>query len=277
MSIMLDQTYKVDMVVKAKNKYLKENVLHVDVETLPSIHIINLKPHIKLGKELEAVLKPLNVMDVLFLCTKYKLRKGKLIPHSSFYNVLSISFTFLLMLASCYIIFTSSLTVQMKSCPYCLQFIRIIFYSLLAIGAFLNCYINIFRSKNMFLFLLKIKHVYKTLKMFKDIKSLAFSNWCYVVILQVYHLHWIVYSCFCYTPLSVGNNVTGLFWIVLDAALLYAIRIMRLLTLPLEKWVKEIKLIRFDDEESWTKMLEVYKDLLEAYGIFEETFETLVL
>ncbi|KAH9644403.1 hypothetical protein HF086_006431 [Spodoptera exigua] len=39
--------------------------------------------------------------------------------------------------------------------------------------------------------------------------------------------------------------------------------------------VRQIKSTRFDEEESWDNMLKVYKDILEAYGLFEKKFEIL--
>ncbi|KAH9644375.1 hypothetical protein HF086_006403 [Spodoptera exigua] len=116
-----------------------------------------------------------------------------------------------------------------------------------------------------------------TLDMTKDIKNLAFSNWCHVVTLHVYHVSWIIYAYFFFTPLTAANNLTGYCWAALDINLLYAIRTMKLLILPLQHWVKQINLIRFDDEESWNSMLIVHKDLLSAYGTFEETFQILIV
>lgn len=257
-----------------KKKHYKENIFEFDNEV---VQINNPKLDNRLEKYLESVLKPLNFMETFFFCRKYNIRNGKITPNSVFYNALSVTFSFLLMLACGYYIFTSPFTIQMEGYQYFLQWCRIIFFCLLFTSTFLNCSVNNLRSNKICLLVLKLQNVYKVLKMSDDIKSLAFSNWCYIVILHVFHVSWVFYACFFFTAMGAGNNLTGYCWSALDTNLLYAIRTMKLLTLPLQQWVKQINLTPFHEEESWTSMLKAYKDILEAYGIFEETFEILVL
>lgn len=261
----------------AKKKYLKGNDSEIDAEAEPSANTNSSKPENKIEKELEAFLKPLHIMDFFFFCAKYKIRKGKIVPNTTIYNVLSFFYTFLLMVSCGYFIFASPFKIHIEGYKYFLQWSRVIFYFFLFTSTFLNCFINIFRSNRIVLFILKMQNVYKILKMTEDIKSLVFSNWCHVVILHVYHVVWVSYAYFYYSALGAGNNITSYCWAAVDTNLLYAIQTVKLLIVPLQNWVRKIKLTRCDEEESWSSMLVVYKDFLEAYEIFEETFQFSVL
>ncbi|KAF9406763.1 hypothetical protein HW555_012971 [Spodoptera exigua] len=119
--------------------------------------------------------------------------------------------------------------------------------------------------------------VYKLLKITEEIQCLAFANWCSIVALHAYHISWILFSYFLFPTIGSAYNVTSYCCTILDTNLLYAIRTMKLLILPLEKMVRHIKSTRFDEEESWDNMLKVYKDILEAYGMFEKKFEILIV
>lgn len=242
-----------------------------------NIDIHNETVHNKLEKELEAVLKPLNVIEIFFFCRKYKICNGRITPNSTLYSIISVIFTFVLLIFCGYYMFGSSFTNQLKGFEYFVHCCKLIFYCFLFISFLLNCFINIFHGNRIICFILKLQNVYKILKMFANVKSLTFSNWCYIVVLHAYHCFWILSSYICFVNQDAGYYIISYFWAILDTHLLYAFRLMKLLILPLENLVKIIKLTRFDEEESLTNMLEMYKDLLEAYRIFEEAFEILVL
>ncbi|KAF9405274.1 hypothetical protein HW555_013927, partial [Spodoptera exigua] len=121
------------------------------------------------------------------------------------------------------------------------------------------------------------RNVRSVLKILGAVKEFRFSNWCHIVTLHMCHICWMLYSYFCFSSMGAGYNITSYCWAAIDINMMYALRTIKLLTLPLQHWVRRIKLMSFDEEESWTNMLNVYKDILEAYGIFEDTFQHMIV
>lgn len=79
-----------------------------------------------------------------------------------------------------------------------------------------------------------------------------------------------------FKQIGIANIFMSYCIISVDMNILYATRLMKLMTKALKIWVINIQLEGCVENCYWNAMFEVYSKLLEAYTIFEKSFHHLV-
>lgn len=233
------------------------------------------------GKELQSALKPINMMLAIFFCAKYKIRNNMIKSNSVFNNIISV-FAMIILTCCCYYsTFDSKFLVNVNGFIYIQHLAKIYVFLVVVLGNILSCFTNISQKYNNVLFVIKIQAIYTKLKINKSLKRFILPNWISVIALIFYHISWILFSHFVIDFLDFGITITNEIWLTLDMNILYATRIMKLLTNPLKSWMKNARMTECvynsEKETFWNTMLEVYMEIFEAYKIFEKTFKQLVL
>ena len=267
-----------DMPVTRKDKRkFKENVLIYDTHETNSSFSNSF-----LEKDLQLVLTPMHIMLVLFFCAKYNIWNHKITPNSIQYSIFSVLAT-LTILSSCfYFMIGFSITEHLMGFQYFQHLNKLYVYLLLVFGSFLNSCINIIQKRNNVFLVLKIQNVFRNLKIKRVFKRFICSNWICVIVLNSFHILWVLYSYYNYelNVIGIGISIMSYCFVSFDMTLLYAARIIKLLTEPLNNWVKNVKKSRcvgnFENERYWNKMFEVYMEILEVYEYIEKTIHQMV-
>lgn len=231
-------------------------------------------------EDFQSMLRPLNLMQNIFFCAKYRIRNNFITKNSYCYKYLPI------LLCLAYITYLACL---IYSFIYLLHFDVLflsialsIFYQFFScfLGYLLNIISNTIHKKNNILLVLKIQDVYTRLKINrKDIKYLVIFNWAAVVTLNVLY---IIEKTDFDPEITIYRVINVLFTytnVLFELNVVYTVFFVKLLRKVLNVWVEETKTPRSEDLQSvchWNSMFKVYTNILEAYQLFQETFRLLV-
>lgn len=228
-------------------------------------------------KDLQLVLKPLNLAQNLFFCAKFSIRDNFVTSNSRCYNYFSIFCAIL------YTIFLSILLII--SCVYLfsrttvLIIILQMFYQAYSacFGYTVNIISNIVHCNNNVCLLLKIQHVLRSLKIDgRYLRRVLFFNWIAVVFISILYILGKINENF---KIEVNTIIIQSPTILFEVNILYATCIVKLLKKALNVWTAEVKMPitqGLEDKCYWNKMFKMYLNILESYDLFQKTFRLLV-
>ncbi|PZC77061.1 hypothetical protein B5X24_HaOG200710 [Helicoverpa armigera] len=229
-----------------------------------------------IDKDLQSLLRPLNLMYILFGCAKYKIHDNKISPNSVIYNTISsITAIFIFCISFYFMIGTFSL--NFNGYIYINHLGKIYTYILLIVGCLSDLYTNIFQKSNYISFVMNIQNIYRSLNISGIFRSYIFPNWVSVIALNCFHFTWMFYTFYAFQSLDHSFVFASYYCIVFDMNIVYAIRIMRLINKSLKYWLEDVEMSgRFVTESYWNKMFETYIEILKTYQIIESTFQRTV-
>lgn len=113
---------------------------------------------------------------------------------------------------------------------------------------------------------------------FNQYNKIVFENWIYVL------KHFLVYSLFFFLRLNIAVTTYFFSMVYFDVYASYSVCLIKLLNGGMLAWIAEIKYntqvaicINDEDEKRWTKLLQVYTDLMAAFSIFKDVFQIPVI
>lgn len=282
-SIMFELPSVADRPSANNGKMYKENVITFETGASgASYGAISALPNNFLERNLQSALIPMHIMLVLFFCAKFNIWDHKITPTGVYHTIFSALSTLTILCGCFYFMLGSSFAVFSGGFSYFQYLNKVYVHFLLFFGICLNFYINIIHKYNNVFVILKVQSIYQILKINEIFKRLVFSNWAYVITLNCFHIAWVFYSYYDYelNIVGVGISFMSYCFVSFDMTLLYAARVMKLLTKPLECWVKTVKrsgrVANSENECYWNTMFEVYMEILEVYEICEKTFHQMV-
>lgn len=261
----------------AEERKLKEN--DVILETEPTNEDNSSPVDNILGKDLQSVLKPMNMMLDMFFCSKYRIRNNIISSNSVFYDIISIvaSVTFLLGFFYCTL---GTFSINFYGFEYVLQLSKWYTFSLFVFLNILKCCANIIQKRSNMLFVLRVHDIYRILEINESFKHFIIPNWASVITLNCFHIFWMFYSYFMFRSMGFTNIFISYCFICVDMYILDAICLTKLLTKPLKNWVKMVQksqcVQNSQNDCYWKTMYKVYVQILEAYKIFEKTTRAFV-
>lgn len=232
-------------------------------------------------KDLQSILRPLNLMLNILLYPKYCIKNNFIKPNSllctsvSFCTAVCISFVYVYRWRQYYanddirkyfnIIYTSSL-------------IDIGFYSF---GFTAKAFMNIYHAKYNIKFVLSLQKVHRFLNSTKQSRTFIIGNWLWLVFI------FSMYCVFIYIPITffleipIYSWITDMFLIYFDVNMIYTIRLIQLLKDKVKLWNEEImsKVVskNVSCKTFCRNMFDAYANILECYHIYEITSTRLVI
>lgn len=231
-----------------------------------------------INRQLETILKPLNIMQNLILSQKYKIQDDVITPNSIFYRCLSLLSVFMTTSVCIYSI-RSSYTSKPRGALSLIILISYMFSNFIdGVGYWLNFFTNVKnRQNNVFLFL-KLQNAFKFFKI--DGIYYAFVNWTIVVAVIGFYIFFVWFFWLSIEGFDAADILVTGFFIIFDLNILYASRLLNLLSCCLEMWVKNVNSLGYSDEVDnetyWIRIFNVFLDVLDAYQLIQKTFQTLV-
>ncbi|PZC79307.1 hypothetical protein B5X24_HaOG201004 [Helicoverpa armigera] len=248
----------------------KSKVNDVIIKTLPTVQYKEVLLNNVIEKDLQSVLKPLDLMQRLFICAKYCIQDNFITSNSRSYNILGITLAITLRSLLFYNLLRIVSSEDQNN--YVLAFSNIFDDVFFSIGFILNYYSNIIQCNNHVLLVLKIQEVHRILRVNgKQLKCLIIINWVYVIVLNVVYILGALFYCLIVSFARILDPVSNYCSIAFDINIVYTAFVMSLLRKTLSIWIEDIRTSKHVAIESyWTVMFDVYSNILEAFKIFEK-------
>lgn len=233
----------------------------------------------KIDKDLQSLIKPLDMMQAWLLSAKYKIQNDIISANNLYYSSFSGLGLFVLITTYLYAMYfdiTSFETVELRNPIVWLNYFSNSIF--IVLGFLLLYYTNfIYRHDNVFL-LLKIQNAFRILKI--DGQNYKRINWCIVATLFSLYLFSLVYLCLAFTNFTWWEVMSCGLLIFLDMNIMYSSRLLNLLRYHLEAWVKNVNdsacFGELNSEEYWIRLFTAFKDIFEAYQLLAKTNGVLV-
>lgn len=231
-----------------------------------------------IDENLQSMLKPLNMMQALILCAKYKIRDDVVTVNSIQYSVLSLIGLFIVAI-TCVYGASLDLSSETKADVTVFDILHyVVSNGLCFIGYLLNYYTNFKYRYDNALLLLKTQNANNILKF--DSKKYIRINWAAVVAMNCFYIFWMFYYSILFLQFRWWDMMTSYFEILFDINVIYASRLLNLLTHYLIVWVKNVKSSGFlgemDNENYWSKIFNAFLEVFDVYQLLEKTFHVLV-
>ncbi|PZC77058.1 hypothetical protein B5X24_HaOG200707 [Helicoverpa armigera] len=234
-------------------------------------------------EDLQSVLKPLNLMQAPFFLSKYTIRNNCIKPNSIIYNLMAVISMLIFRIVNVYKIVVFPFVTKVNSSVtlflYVSQILDTVFYT---VGFVLNNYLNIVYSRINIGLVLKLQFVHRVLNINRrNLKSLIIYNWIFVVSLYSYFIFIGIFSWITYPFITLYSYILVVSALSFDMNIVYALRLIKLLTQLLRFWLMEIQELRNlgvcrSDESYWMKMFDVFKNIVEAYKTIQDLFSLTV-
>lgn len=233
-----------------------------------------------LGKDLQSVLLPLNVMQHICFFSRCTIQDNFITPKNIKSIIISLIGTVVFGIIFMFKLVPLSLSSDDNINNFFLRISQfdVVFYTS---GLVVNLFVTIYQSSNFVAMILKISAIHYILSDKEKLRKLKIMNWIMFGMLAYTYGTDVIYF------LTQNMNVVNILCVVIlwcfDVNLLYAIGIVSLLRNKLDLWTREInKYTETDlgngDVEGITrlKVINSYFDILDAFNIYKDVFQGMV-
>lgn len=226
----------------------------------------------KIDKDVQSMLFPLNLMQILVLNPKYRMKNYIISPNNCF-NKFMIYFG-MVAYVSGYVYRVQEISLDPNfrryvtiTFLYSASYFDFIFYTT---GFILNCIYHITGSKKMVMFVLTYQEVHRFIKNENCFKWSVIRSWIHVALIWSFYIGTFLFMCL--APWHIVFNL--LVVACLDSNLIYVIVLIALLRDKVKLWNLEVKNLSNNVNDGHNKkMFEVYVDMLKCYEIVKNVFE----
>lgn len=220
-------------------------------------------------KDVQAMVTPLNIMQFLTLCSKYRIKDNFITPNCRVTNLVSL-FGTLLYLA---IIADHTRSIYNRNTPTVFLITQWIDICIHVIGFVVNFVVCVMCSDHNVMLVLSIQDVHRLLNDEVKCKSFNFWNWFLLFFLNIANMSMFFYFNISTSTFSLDIEVMTL--LVFDFNIIYAIRILRLLESKVVLW--NIEVLKSQQTEEYNlKMFNILVKIYECYELYKACFEYLV-
>lgn len=226
-----------------------------------------------IDKDIQSMLRPLNILQTVCLCPKYCIKNNAIFPNSRLSNIISLCGTI------CVIsLFLCRLIIFDLNLPY-LHFVFIglcydfCFYSA---GFILNYFLTKTQVHKNIIFVLTIQSIHRFFNNKRYLRTFTLVNWLFI--LWVFGMYMFIFYTFYVT--TYMHTLVSLSLFCFDINIIYATRCIALLIDLVDLWNREIsrpQLMRdMDMKQYCTEIFQTYDAILSAYDTLKSTFKYFV-
>lgn len=247
----------------------------------PAISLIDIPRayffHNLITKDVHQMCYPFHLMLTSLFSAKFNLRNSFITPNGRTYYIVMLFMVLLVTVSySCRIYF--NYTYEMVPYGELQTLTTVVFYIYYCV-CFNTLYIfSITKSQTNILLILKIQLIHKSIYNNKSMKKNVICNWILCLIIVFCNI--VIYTClFIFKPsYTLWDLVFDALFISFDVNLIYAIRIIMLLTDYVNEWKRNVELMNTGEENVTycKKMVKVYETILEAFELYKKVSELLV-
>ncbi|XP_026728058.1 uncharacterized protein LOC113494109 [Trichoplusia ni] len=232
-----------------------------------------------IDKDLQSILKPFNLMHVLFSCVQYEIRDDIVTTNHFCSGVVSFIVFLIITSIFAYSIFLNFRTSTVRNHSF---IVKLGFFTkplCSAIGFMLNYFTSIRNRNDNVVFLSKLQTAFRLLKI--DSRKQMKANWTIVVALNCFYIIYILYFHYGFSSFEWCTIFMVYFDILFDVNVIYASRLLDLLRCHFEVLIKKVKSSGYigesDNEELWIGIFNAFEDSIDAYKLLNKTFEGLIV
>lgn len=230
-----------------------------------------------LDKDVQSMLLPLNLMQILSLNPKYNIKNNFINPNNISDKFILLCGIVIFLTSNVYRIVEILLDDNMK------RYIRIEFlyfascldFSFFCLGFITNFIINFIRTKETVKFILIFQEVHRYLHNQARVKLFILRTWFCIGLLFGYYVLVIFYEYLMYLnpPWNVTFNLV--IQITLDFNLIYAMRLIKLLTDKVDLWNRKLLLSHKNgsNKRRCKIMFQAYVQIMKCYKIYKNIFQ----
>ena len=238
-----------------------------------------------LDKDIQRLVYSFNYALNFFMASKYNVQNSHIYPRGRKYQILAFCFM-LFMIAMCfYRMFTLDRTYRNEwNESYfkhkILMVISSVFFFTFAINFFIIFIEDEMHKTNNVLLILKIQNIHRSIDC--SVKNFIVWNWISIITVIAldifFHALFYISLTYSFVVDLICDNICHLMYIASDINLVLAIRIIILLRKYLDKWIKDIQMINYEqgNQEHCLKLFEMYLKIIKAYNLFKTIFQVLV-
>lgn len=228
-----------------------------------------------IDKDLQSILRPLNMMQAMFFCTKYRIQDDIISENSFRYYIFS-SFGILLNI----VLFTTSMINIISPTNRSLGKTIVEVgqkYSIVSnsFGFLINYYTNVIHRHRNVLLVCKIQKIHKFLK-FRGRKFII-VHWFYVILFHCLYVYFLFSVYLFHRAIDVETVIVFYVSINFDFNILYAKSLLKILCSSVRIWTEDLRrsgyLTGSDYEDYWENMFEVFMEIFKVYRLIEKTFQ----
>ena len=230
-------------------------------------------------KDVQSMLLPLNMMNIISFCPKYRINNNLITANNRFSKFMSLSVTTLFILIFVYNIYDRQTLYLSMNFNVLEIVVNIVNCSLFTFWFISNCTRSVFKTKDSILSVLKLQRIHRFINNEKKFKFFIISNWVTVILFLAVFVSSLIYI----TDLQVVSVfvVFGfLGFLIIDTHLICAIRLIQLLKDKVDLWnVQALQYQSMEDrveEIHCERMFEAYVDVLDCYDIYKLSAQQLV-
>lgn len=234
-----------------------------------------------IDKNMQGFLLPLNYMQSCFVLSKYKISNNFITPNGLVYHVLSFLGLIAVIFLHTYPLLTRKITnLKMSELIYLGSIFNLLFHDTSYVIVYI---LNTINGLDNIKLIIKIQGAHHILSMPKNVlKKYTICNWLHVII--KYPSYTMILSLYVYFVELL--NIYKIFYLIstmyFDCNIVYAARLMKLLTIEmnyLKERIKRYSIISPEQENvskqrklNFKKITQAYLDLISAFDKFKKVF-----
>ena len=231
----------------------------------------------QVDKDIQSMLLPLNLMQYISFCPKYRIKNNVITPNSFTFIVVSMIGNLVFLFSYIYHSY-SAIGMYNKTTTFITvsNYYDCIVYCL---GTIINFVIGVIYTKESVKLILTFQKLHRFLNCDSDIKNSIYWNWTTVIV--CISSYTIGCSCIC---IKLGAPLLFMYVYLLgvffDFNILYATRVLKMLETKIVQWnLKILNTLNIEDttENHYNKeILKAYVGILECYEIHKKCFQLFV-
>ncbi|KAF9800093.1 hypothetical protein SFRURICE_016970 [Spodoptera frugiperda] len=244
-------------------------------QTVVSTYITNELQEHRINQDFKKIFYPLHLILVITSASRYKIRSDLVTPISKKFIVIQFIFVFGVQIASSLheLIFISN-NINFTS--------DLLYWILIWIGCCLSFVEEFFYRHDNYLLILSFQEIHKAFDYNKRFNSYLTRNWIFVLAVYFFNvlMTFVIYT----NPekFDLLKWISDLVCIKFDVVFIVAYRVLALLTLYVDEWIKCVR--RLDNgnnnepiEFHCEKLLKTYDNIIKSYDMFKKVFQISVL
>ncbi|PZC77069.1 hypothetical protein B5X24_HaOG200719 [Helicoverpa armigera] len=223
----------------------------------------------KLDKDVQSIFFPLNLMQLVVLGQKCRIKNNRINPNHCFNKVIlfcgMVTYLMTYMNRFLEIMLDENFRTYVKN-PF--LFLSTYFDHFFYMSGFiLNFIISVTKTKDVVNLILTYQKVNRILKDESSFKGTVTRSWIYVGAIFAFYLYTLFFSLLASFNVLFNTVVV----ITLDANLIYTMVVIKLLTEKVKLW--NARIITDSENDCNNKMFDVYVDLLKCYDLLKNVFQ----
>lgn len=226
-------------------------------------------------KDIQSMLRPLNLMPNIMLYSKYFIRDNYIIPNTKIFKGLCATIVYLS--AYTYRVYESHKNINVSKTIDFKLVVSIFDFFSYTFGYFMIFFINVIRSKSNIKFVLIYQDVHRFLVTKTGFQNSIIENWIFILLIIFWYTCIVIYEIF-FLSNAINTSICDLLLLIFEANFIYAIRLIKLVkdkVILMNGEILSLKNVSVD-KANCIKIFQAYDDILKCYDYIVMSFRLLV-